>query len=209
METYIYFNDVFLLKSINMMEMLEELYMNINKVYSFLLFVLLFGLGYASSLLSYVIIDNNLFVFGVFVLGTLFVFSVFSFGTWLGSLFSLVFFSITLLTGIISFSALVPENQELFGLLLIVGIFGFVASLLLPCSRKKKQLFKPEQKMKKDICVSTYDLKNPEQQSLTMEPFDDFKDVEKDDDFIELQDVDKLVKSEKKASKKRNWKRKR
>ena len=200
-----------------------------NKVYGFLLTVVLLGLAFAADLLTYATLGGDFFIFGVFVLGTLFVFAVFLFGTWLGTLFSLVMFSITLLTGIISFRALLGVNEALLGLLLIVGIFGFVGSLL--CAECKKKCGKsscgssaakpdappmplpvfPAQMRKgkqNNARVSTYDVESPELQSLAMmESLEDFK-ANEDDDFVELQDIEKLM-SNKKAAKKTNGKRKR
>ncbi|MEK6921683.1 MAG: hypothetical protein AABX82_07385, partial [Nanoarchaeota archaeon] len=180
-----------------------------NKVYGFLLTVVLLGLAFAADLLTYATLGGDFFIFGVFVLGTLFVFGVFLFGTWLGTLFSLVMFSITLLTGIISFRALFGVNEALLGLLLVVGIFGFVGSLL--CAECKKKCSKSScgssamnpdappmpmplpvfasKRAKQNAGVSTYDVESPELQSLAMmESLDDFKNAGNDEDFVELQD---------------------
>jgi hypothetical protein len=202
-----------------------------NKVYGFLLTVVLLGLAFAADVLTYATLGGDFFIFGVFVLGTLFVFGVFLFGTWLGTLFSLVMFSITLLTGIISFRALLPENEALLGLLLVVGIFGFVGSLL--CAECKKKCRKgssgsssmtpdtppmpmplpafAQKKAKQNASVSTYDVENPELQSLAMmESLDDFKNAgNQDNDFVELQDIEKLMSDNKKSARKTNGKRKR
>lgn len=204
-----------------------------NKVYGFLLTVVLLGLAFAADLLTYATLGGDFFVFGVFVLGTLYVFGVFLFGTWLGTLFSLVMFSITLLTGIISFRALWGVNEALFGLLLVVGIFGFVGSLLWAECKKKcgkrrygSSAMKPDappmptpmqmplpvfaqKKAKQTPSVSTYDIENPELQSLAlMESLEDFKDEGNDNEFVELQDIEKLMSNSKKSEKKTNGKRK-
>ena len=200
-----------------------------NKVYGFLLTVVLLGLAFAADLLTYATLGGDFFIFGVFVLGTLFVFAVFLFGTWLGTLFSLVMFSITLLTGIISFRALLGVNEALLGLLLVVGIFGFVGSLLCAeckgkCSKRscESSAMKPDappmplpvfaqKRAKQNASVSTYDVESPELQSLAMmESLDDFKDAgNEDEDFVELQDIEKLMSNSKKTAKKTNGKRKR
>lgn len=68
-----------------------------------------------------------------------------------------------------------------------------------------------QKKGKQNASVSTYDVESPELQSLAMMgSLDDFKDAgNEDNDFVELQDIEKLMSNSKKTTRKTNGKRKR
>ncbi len=206
-----------------------------NSVYCFLVLVLLLGMATLTDLLVYTTYGSEFFMTALFVLVTFLVLSIFLFSSTLGSLFSLGVFSVTLLTGLFSFQRLFPEQLWLLALLLVVGIFGFIGTLLTcSCSSscKKKKCtgetcsevktapvapamqfpFKP-QKKQKEHDVSTYDVETPEMQSLAlMESLEAMKNVEKetlgDDEFMELDDIEKMITTKRPVAKKANGKKK-
>lgn len=175
-----------------------------NKVYGFLLMVLLLGIAAIADVLAYMKLGRDFFIVEVFVLATLLVLGIFLFGTWIGSLFSMTVFSITLLTAVISFRSIFPEDKGILALLLMSGIAGFVASLCIGCCRKKcstvrtysdipKMTF-PAAKATQKPGVTTYDIDGemPSVQPVELNA----------DDFVELNEIEKLVKK-KKGRKKR------
>lgn len=205
-----------------------------NTVYCFLALMLLLGIATVTDLLVYTAYGSEFFMTALFVLVTLLVLSIFLFSNILGSLFSLGVFSITLLTGLFSFQRLFPEQLWLLALLLVVGIFGFITTLLActhssSCKKKKcnggtveaktvsapaapamQFPFHPE---KKRDAVSTYDVEVPEMQSLAlMESLDAMKNAEKetlgDDEFVELDDIEKMMTTKRHTATKVNGKKK-
>ena len=206
-----------------------------NSVYCFLVLVLLLGMATLTDLLVYTTYGPEFFLTALFVLVTLLVLSIFLFSSALGSLFSIGVFSITILTGLFSFQRLFPEQLWLLALLLVVGIFGFIGTLLAcTCSGTSKKEkcsggtcsemktapvapamqfpFKP-QKKQKGTDVSTYDVESPEMQSLAlMESLEAMKTAEKetlgDDEFVELDDIEKMMTTKRAPAKKANGKKK-
>lgn len=110
--------------------------LRMNKVYGCLFMVLLLCLATAADLLAYISVGGTFFVVGAFVLGALLLLSIFLYGSCIGKLFSLGVFGITLLSGVILFNQLMPENGFVFSLLIFTGIVGFVCTLM--CSSCKK-----------------------------------------------------------------------
>jgi hypothetical protein len=156
------------------------------KVYGFLLMVLLLGLAFVADLLTYLTVGGDLFVTGLFLLGVCLVFGVFAYGTWLSRMFSMVLFGITLLTGVILFPTLFPGNKELVALLLIVGSLGFVMSLMERCKGKRRRKV-AEVPMPLPI-EPMFQQATPAMQSLAV-----MESLDKDSEFLELDEVDKLV----------------
>ncbi|MBI5003010.1 hypothetical protein HZC31_06495 [Candidatus Woesearchaeota archaeon] len=206
-----------------------------NSVYCFLVLVLLLGMATVTDLLVYTTYGPEFFMTALFVLVTLLVLSIFLFSSTLGSLFSVGVFSITILTGLFSFQRLFPEQLWLLALLLVVGIFGFIGTLLActsssACKKEKCSSgtcgemktapvapamqfpFKPLKKQK-GVDVSTYDVETPEMQSLAlMESLEAMKNAEKetlgDDEFVELDDIEKMMTTKRAPAKKLNGKKK-
>ncbi|MFA6888759.1 MAG: hypothetical protein WC254_04660 [Candidatus Woesearchaeota archaeon] len=179
-----------------------------NKVYGFLLMVLLLGVAVIADVLTYINIGGDFFIVEVFVLGTLLVLSVFLFGSWLGSLFSLTVFSITLLTAMISFHSIFPADKGILAILLMSGIAGFIASLCVGCCKKKcccnkqtcsdmpiPQMTFPAAKATRRSGVSTYDVEND---APSVEPVEFTNE-----DFVELNELENLVKKTKGRKKKK------
>jgi hypothetical protein len=174
-----------------------------NKVYGFLLMVLLLGVAGIADILTYMKIGGDFFIVELFVLGTLIVLGVFLFNSWIGSLFSLTVFAITLLTGVVSFHTIFPDDKGILAILLLSGIAGFVLSLSIPCScccRRKTcepaspvipQMTFPAAKATRKPVVSTYD-EEPSVEPVELNP----------DDFVELNEIEKLVKKKKGRKKK-------
>lgn len=208
-----------------------------NSIYCLLVLVLLLGIATLTDLLVYTTYGQEFFMTALFVLVTFLVLSIFLFSSTLGSLFSLGIFSITLLTGLFSFQRLFPEQLWLLALLLVIGIFGFIGTLLTctlsrSCKRKKctnetynsevkptsapaamEFPFKPKKKQKESDDVSTYDIETPEMQSLAlMESLGAMKNAEKEtldgDEFVELDDIEKMMTSKRPVAKKANGKKK-
>ncbi len=176
-----------------------------NKVYGFFMMVLLLGIAGIADILTYLKLGGDFFIVEVFVLSTLVVLGVFLFGTWLGSLFSMTVFSITLLTAVISFHSIFPADKGILALLLISGIAGFVASLSIDCCKKKccsqrtccetiPQMTFPAAKVSRKPDITTYDVEKeiPSVESVELNA----------DDFVELNEIEKLVKKKVKKKKK-------
>lgn len=178
-----------------------------SKVCKFLLMVLLLGVAAIADVLTYMKIGGDFFIIEVFVLGTLLVLGVFLFGTWIGSLFSMTVFSITLLTAVISFHSIFPADKGILAVLLMAGIAGFVASLCSDCCKRKccsektsnvccdiPQMTFPAARVTRKPEVSTY---NVDDEIPSVEPVDFTND-----DFVELNEIEKLVKKKKGRKKK-------
>lgn len=214
---------------------LEGLYMKSkHNVYCFLVLVLLLGIATLTDLMVYTSYGSEFFMTAVFVLVTFLVLSIFLFPSTLGSVFSLAVFSITLLTGLFSFQRLYPEQLWLLATLLIVGIFGFIGTLLsCVCCKKScktekcctgtcasKTSFAPSTpamefpfKPQKKAAVSTYNIETPEMESLAlMESLDAMKKTENngeaEEEFVELDDIEKMITTKKSTAKKINKKKK-
>jgi len=171
-----------------------------NKVYGFLLTVLLLGVAAIADVLTYMKIGGDFFIVELFVLGTLLVLGIFLFGSWLGSLFSITVFSITLLTAVISFHSIFPADKGILAILLMSGIAGFIVSLCVGCCKKKccckeracsdvPQMTFPAAKVTRKPAVTTYDADN---EIPSVEPVEFTNE-----DFVELNELEKLVKKTK------------
>lgn len=204
-----------------------------NKVYSFLFTVLVMGLGFCAALLTYLDFYSDFFVVGTLVLAVLFICAVLTFTSWFSALFSLVFFGIVLLTGVILFPLLVVEDVLLLALLLVVGSVGFVSVLLSQTcfsGRKKyrkrktqtavtltdippvplavereKQINQKANQTQVQTPVTTYEVEKPTLQDLdlfaTIKQEEDFKlmNSETDKDFVELNEIERLMNEEQKT----------
>ncbi len=206
-----------------------------NKLYYFILIVLLLCLAFTADLLAYLAVEGSFFVIGLFVLGTLLALSIFFYGNNVGSLFSMALFGITLLSGVILFHPLFADNKEVIALLLIVGSFGFVGSLCFPCKKnsgnygnsgsscagkKTNKMDMPPLpliydsptnydsltgKGKNEMRVSTYEVEHPEISSLAT--MESLDSIkDSNDDFVELKDIENLI--AKKPTKKNGKKKK-
>ncbi len=180
-----------------------------NKVYGFLLMVLLLGIASIADVLTYLKIGGDFFIVELFVLGTLIALGIFLFGSWLGSLISMTVFSITLLTAVILFHSIFPADKGILAILLMSGIAGFIASLCC-CERKcccnqhtysdvphmafpaEKITGNPETRKPE---VKTYDVEN-EMPSVQQVEFTN-------EDFVELNEIEKLVKKKKNRKKRK------
>lgn len=199
-----------------------------NKVYSFLFIVLVMGLGFCAALLSYLDFYPDFFVIGTLMLAVLFIGAVLTFTLWLSVLFSFVFFGVVLLTGVILFPLLVVEDALLLALLLVVGSVGFVSVLLFQsCFSRRRKSMKiksqqsvtitdippiplpteqtESQKQANQTAVTTYEVEKPTLQDLdlftTMKQEDDFTlmNSETDKDFVELNEIERLMNEEQKT----------
>lgn len=174
-----------------------------NKVYGFLLMVLLLGIAVIADVIAYLKIGGDFFIVESFVLGTLVVLGIFLYGSWLGSLFSLTVFSITLLTAMILFHSIFPADKGILAILLMSGIAGFIASLSCckrkcccnqhTCSDVPRMTF-PAAKITRKPEVKTY---NIEKEMPSVQPVEFTNE-----DFVELNEIEKLV-TQKKGRKKR------
>lgn len=185
-----------------------------NKVYAFLFMAVVSGIAVISNLLavSALFAGSEFFLTTVFVLGVLLVVSVFLFGSWAGMLFSFALFSITLLTASVLFPLLFVTEKMLLALLFFSGALGFIGTILLwPQPRKKMAksiawdvppmpLIDEAPPRKQNLRVSMYDLKNPEE---TQPVFDSLEETSvSDNDFVELDELDKLVQTQMAPAKK-------
>jgi hypothetical protein len=170
-----------------------------DRVYGFLLMTLLLGLATVADLLAYITLGGDFYVIGLLILAVCLVFSILGHGTWLGRMFAMVVFGITLLSGMVLFPHLM-EQKELFALLLIVGSLGFVLSLWESQGRKRK---KPIAERPMPLPPEPMFTGTPALQSLAV-----MESLDKDDEFLELDEVDKLVQKKAKAPKRRTTKKK-
>ncbi len=196
-----------------------------NKVYSFLFTVLVMGLGFCAALLTYLDYYNDFFIVGTLLLAVLFIGALLAFTTWLSALFSLVFFGIVLLTGVILFPLLITKDSLLLALLLVVGSVGFVSVLLFQtyfsCKKKCRKskssaavtvtdlppvpLPIERQRDANSTAVTTYEIEKPTLQDLDL--FATMKQ-EEDKDFVELNEIERLMREEEKAKVVRKKRRK-
>ena len=169
-----------------------------NTIYGFLLMVLLAGLAVLTDLVTYMTINGDFVIIALLLLAVLFVFTVFLYGTWVSKLFGLILFSMTLLSGVVLFPSLFPAEKLLVVLLLLVGSAGFV--LILAGGRCKKKVRK---KTPEFVEVPVPD--------GMVQPLP--RSDAKDDDFVELDEIEKLMetpvkKVRRQATKRRKKRRK-
>jgi len=155
-----------------------------DRVYGFLLMILLLGLAFIADLVAYIKVGGDFFIIGLFLLGVLLVLSVFLYTTLVSKLCALALFSITLLTGVTLFKALFPVNKEILAVLLIVGSIGFVMNIACygKCSKKRRRIRMPPMPLPAEPVFAQ-----------KLGPLTISEPLDKDEEFLELDEVEKLV----------------
>lgn len=179
-----------------------------DKVDRFFLMVLFLGLASAANLLTFGLFGSEAFVIGLFLFLTLLVLSVFLYGTIVGRLSAFVLFSTTLLSGVLLWKELFPSNKEVLVLLLLLGSVGVILTVSSSCCRKHKHksckgrcsqlpMPLPEQKT---VPVFVKNQKSIQQTREAFQPLAVIEPLDKDEEFLELDDVKRLVQTKQDSS---------
>ncbi len=170
-----------------------------KRIYDFLLTVLLVFLAVVADLLAYITVRRDFLIIGLLVLLISLVLSIVMYGTWVSKVFRMLLFSITLISGIVLFQLLLPIH--IVAVMLIIGSIGFITILTEHKKRKPKRHARkiaepplPEPSLPSPV--------EPEPRSTqAMQSLAVMESLDRDDEFLELDEVDKLVQKKRKAAK--------
>ncbi len=163
----------------------------------FFLMALFLGLASTANLLVFGLFGSEAFVIGIFVFLSLLVLGVFLYGTVVGQVSALVLFSTTLLSGVLFWKELFPSNKTTLALLLLLGSVGFILTFVSSSCQKHKHkkccpdapLPLPEQKSVPAFARS----KGSKESKDTFQPLAIIEPLDKDEEFLELDDIKRLV----------------
>lgn len=166
----------------------------------FVLTAVFLGLTSTANLLTFGLFGSEAFGVGVFLFLSLLVLSVFLYGTVVGQLSAWVLFSTTLLSGVLLWKDLFPSNKEILVLLLLLGSVGVILTVCSSGCRNHKH---------KKCCYSQPPMPLPEQREQkkapqflrqkaketkeAFQPLAVIEPLDKDEEFLELDDVKRLV----------------
>ncbi len=166
-----------------------------NKVDQFFLMALFLGLASAANLLTFGLFGSDAFVIGMFLFLSLLVLSIFLYGTVVGQLSAFVLFSITLLSSVLLWKALFSGNKEVLVLLLLLGSVGVILTVSFSGCKKHKH---------KKCCCSRPPMPLPEQKTTqtkeVFQPLAVIEPLDKDEEFLDLDDVKRLMQTKQASS---------